>query len=612
MYYQLDIDGKNFKKIEMDKGILKDYLGGTGIGIKILYDLKAWEKKALSKENILVISPGLLTGSGYPTASKTIFMAKSPLTGGVARASAGAKLGPELKSLGIIALTIRDGYNSLSGIIIENDNVEIVEASKYKGKNTAETIEKIKEDYGDYSTAVIGPAGENLSLISTIECDGRQAARTGLGSVMGIKNIKFIAVKGNKKIELKDKNNFKEEIKKAMEYLKNDPRTTSDMKFGTGASFDQVNRFHGIFPTKNFQQSYFKDAYKDLNEDKRPELDPSFWTLKYEWKYHPCPGCTKPCGRYVHIKSSKYGEFYVEGLEYETMYSFGSNLNIKSFEEVAYLHYLSDLLGLDAISAGATIGWAMEAYEKRIIPDEYLEGIEIKFGDAEIAAKLLSKMAYREGKLGELLADGVRSASEKIGGVEFALHSKGMEPPAYDIRGMYGMALAVATSVRGWDHLDAMAYVPELNGKFWFFENVDRRTSKNKGYLIKEMQDFSTFYDITGICKFSRASLTPERIYNAISNYLGEEITFNKIMEISERTYNLQKLFNIKCGLSRKDDNLPLRIFYEIIKEGPSEGMYIKKVEFEKMLDEYYQARGWNSDGEPTKLKLLQLKILQE
>ncbi len=218
-------------------------------------------------------------------------------------------------------------------------------------------------------------------------------------------------------------------------------------------------------------------------------------------------------------------------------------------------------------------------------------------------------MAYREGKLGDLLADGVKKASEKIGGVEFAVHSKGMEPPAYDVRGMYGMALAVATSVRGWDHLDAMAYVPELNGKFWFFENVDRRSPKNKGHLVKEMQDFSTFYDLTGICKFSRASLTPERVYEAISHYLDEEISFKDVMEASERTYNLQRLFNIKCGLSRKDDTLPPRILYERIKHGPSEGMVIEKVNFEKMLDEYYQARGWDAEGIPSKLKLHLLKI---
>jgi len=599
----LDINGEDVKKIDVDKSTIEKYLGGTGIGIKILYENKVWDKDPLSEENILVISPGLLTGTGYPTASKTIFMARSPITKGVGRAAAGATIGPALKSRNIVSIILRGKYNKLTGIIIGED-VNIVDASKYSLKNTKETSDKILEEFGNYSTAIIGPAGEKLSLISSIECDGRQAARTGLGAVMGSKNIKFIAVKGKNIVKIEKKQSFREEIKKAMEYIKKDPRTNSDMKFGTGASFDQVNRFHGVFPAKNFQQSYFQDVYDKLKEGEVPQLDPSYWTTNYEWKYHPCPGCTKPCSRYVHVNSKKYGEFYVEGLEYETLYSLGSNLNISSFEDVAYLHYQADLLGLDAISAGATIGWAMEAYERGIIPEKYLEGMKINFGDANIAIELMKKMAYREGEIGNLLADGVKKASSIIGGKEFAVYSKGMEPPAYDVRGMYGMALAVATSVRGWDHLDAMAYVPELSGKFWFFENVNRRSPVNKGYLVKEMQDFSTFYDLTGICKFSRASLTPERVVDAMSIFLDSKLSFRELMEASERVYNLQRLFNLKCGLSRDDDSLPPRIHYERIKKGPSEGMVIEKIEFERMLDEYYQARGWDNHGIPTRLKL--------
>ncbi|MGC9137973.1 MAG: aldehyde ferredoxin oxidoreductase family protein [Thermoplasmata archaeon] len=604
----LEIEGESTSIKEIDKETLLRYMGGAGIGTKILYDNRVWEKDPLSEGNVLVISPGLLTGSGYPTASKTIFMARSPLTKGIGRAAAGAPLGPSLKSLGIGALVLKGRYSKLTGIIIDEET-RIVDAIHYKFKDTKETAEGIREEFGDYSTAVIGPAGENLSLISSIECDGRQAARTGIGAVMGSKNIKFIAVKGRWRVEEIKNEIFRDEIKKAMEYIRKDPRTNNDMKYGTGASFDQVNRYHGVFPTKNFQLSWFRDAFEGLDEGKVPELDPSFWTSRYEWKYHPCPGCTKPCSRYVHVNSGKYGEFDVEGLEYETIYSLGSNLNIKDFESVAYLHYTSDLLGLDAISAGATIGWAMEAYERGIIPQDYLQGMEIKFGDADTALELLRRMAYREGKLGNLLSDGVKNASQIIGGSEFAVHSKGMEPPAYDVRGMYGMALAVATSVRGWDHLDAMAYVPELSGRFWYFENVDRSSPRNKGYMVKEMQDFSTFYDLTGICKFSRASLTPERVVKALSIYLGEEITFKDVMEASERSYNLQKLINIKCGLTRNDDTLPPRIFYERIRDGPSEGMVIEKYQFEKMLDEYYQARGWDSEGRPTRLKLLLLGL---
>lgn len=212
--------------------------------------------------------------------------------------------------------------------------------------------------------------------------------------------------------------------------------------------------------------------------------------------------------------------------------------------------------------------------------------------------------------MGDLLADGVKRASEKIkAGREFAMHSKGLEPPAYDVRGLYGMALAAATSVRGWDHLDSLVYAPEFNGKFWIFENIDRKSYENKGYLVKTMQDFSTFFDLTGICKLSRGSLIPEKVVNAISYYLGFQITLKDLMDASERVYNLQKIFNLKCNLTRNDDTLPERIFKERIPDGPSAGMSVDKKKFEELLDEYYQARGWSIDGIPTKAKLDELEI---
>ncbi|MEM3264770.1 MAG: aldehyde ferredoxin oxidoreductase family protein [Thermoplasmata archaeon] len=609
MAYSLEIDQYSYRKTEIDKSTLKKYIGGTGLGIKILNDAKTWEYDGLSPGNILAILPGLLTGSGFPTASKTIFMARSPLTGGVGRAVAGAYLGVALKSLDILALSVKGAYDKWTGIVIDDD-INMVNASDFYGLDTKQTIKKLYEKYSGYATAVIGPAGENLSLISSIECDGRQAARTGLGAVMGSKKIKFIVAKSGKLQKPSNSDGFKEEIKNAVELLKKDPRSISDMKYGTASSLDLVNRFLGVYPAKNFQQGYFEEVYNNIKDNEIPEIDPAYWTKKYDWKYHPCPGCTKPCGKYVHVESKKYGTFDVEGLEYETIYSLGSNLNIKNFEDIAYLHYLSDLLGIDAISAGLTISWAMEAFDKKLIPKDILNDLKINFGDTGIAVKLLKKMAYREGSMGALLADGVKRASEKIkAGGDFAMHSKSLEPPAYDVRGLYGMALAAATSVRGWDHLDSLVYAPEFNGKFWIFENVDRKSYENKGSLVKTMQDFSTFFDLTGICKLSRGSLIPEKVVNAISYYLGVQISLKDLMDSSERAYNLQKIFNLKCNLTRNDDTLPERIFKDSIPNGPSAGMSVDKKKFEKLVDEYYQARGWSVEGIPTKAKLQELEI---
>ncbi len=607
MKFILTIDLKNgFKKEVIDSNILKNFLGGSGLGTLILYRKKLWEYGPLSEKNTLVILPGLLTGSGYPTASKTIFMARSPLTMGIGRASAGSTLGPALAGLDIAALVIENSAEKWSGIVIKGNDVEIRDAENLYGLDTFETTEKVKSD--NFASCVIGPAGENLSLISLIESEGRQAARTGLGAVMGSKKIKYILVEKTGQSLPVRKEEFRNDIKEAMSKIMNDPRKESDYRYGTAASVETVNVFHGVFPTKNFQQSYFEDVYNNINGT--AEIDPKFWTEKYRWKIHPCPNCVKPCSRYLHVESKKWGSFDVEGLEYETIYSLGSMLNIKNIEDIAYLHYTADKYGLDAISAGVTIAWAMEMAEKNLLPEEYMDHMVIRFGNPDTAFLIMKKMAYREGKLGELLADGVKKASEKIGfGKEFAMHSKGLEPPAYDVRGLKGMALAVATSVRGWDHLDSQVYAAEFNGKFWHFTNVDRKSPENKAFLVKSMQDFSTVFDITGICKFSRSSLTPDFIYKALSDFTGIDLEFKDLMEIAERVYNLQRLFNVKCGLGRKDDTLPERIMKEPVNKGSSKGLYVSKEELEKMLDEYYQARGWNKDGVPEKLKLKLLKL---
>jgi len=607
MKFILSVDPVNgFKKERIDDNVLKNFLGGSGLGSWLMYRKKLWEFDPLSEKNALIILPGLLTGSGYPTASKTIFMARSPLTMGVGRASAGSTLGPALAGMDLAALVIENKAEKWSGIIIKEDDVEIKNAEDLIGLDTLETTKRLNDE--KFASCVIGPAGENLSLISTIESEGRQAARTGLGAVMGSKKIKYILVEKKGLSIPARKEEFRNDIKDAMSRIMKDPRKESDFKYGTAASVETVNLFHGAYPAKNFQQSYFEEAYRD--EKNIPEIDPRYWTEKFKWKIHPCPNCAKPCSRYLHIESKKWGSFDVEGLEYETIYSLGSMLNIKSIEDIAYLHYMADRYGLDAISAGVTIAWAMEMAERNLLPEDFTDHMIIRFGNADTAFILMKKMAYREGKIGELLADGVKRASERIGkGKEFAMHSKGLEPPAYDVRALKGMALAVATSVRGWDHLDSQVYAAEFNGKFWYFTNVDRRSAENKAFLVKSMQDFSTVFDITGICKFSRSSLTPDFIYKAISDFTGFGLKFEDIMEIAERVYNLQKLFNIRCGLGRKDDSLPERITNEPIAEGPSRGLYVPKDELERMIDEYYQARGWNRDGIPEKLKLKLLNI---
>ncbi len=384
------------------------------------------------------------------------------------------------------------------------------------------------------------------------------------------------------------------------------------MKYGTAEFYDWVNRAVGVFPSRNWQHGYFQAAFDSLGEEERSRLDPYYWAPIYTVKSRPCPNCTKPCGRIFRVEKGKFEGTELDGLEYEIIFSLGGMLEIDDPEAVAKLHLSCDLYGLDGISAGVTISWAMEAVEKGLLSPEDLDGIELGFGDVDAALEILKRMAYKEGKTGALLADGVRAASRRLGkGSEaFALHVKGLELPAYDVRGIKGMGLAYAVSSRGGCHLTAGVYGTELTGSWWSFSGVDRFSAEHKGYEVKVHEDLMTLYDAVGICKFSRHMFYAEGMAELIEPVIGVAIDVAELMTIGERIYNLQRAFMVREGFSRRDDVLPPRILREPVPKGPSEGSYVKPKELEKMLDDYYTARGWSEDGVPTKTKLITLDLM--
>ncbi|MEM2704875.1 MAG: aldehyde ferredoxin oxidoreductase family protein [Thermoplasmata archaeon] len=599
----IDLSTGKIEKENIDPYIARKFLGGLGLGAYYLYKNVPKNVDPFDPQNVLIISPGLLVASGIPTASKTVFVSKSPLTGGFGRAVAGATIGPELKKAGYETLIIKGKAEKHSIIVIKDDEVKI-ESTDLWGKDTRETQLRIKEKYPGFATAAIGPAGENLSKIAIIDCEERQAARTGLGAVMGSKNLKAIAVKGTKKVILSDPDKMKELIKKWVNILKDHPASRDDMKYGTGEFYAWMNTQRGTFPSRNWQQGYFQKSYDFLKEGELSKIDPYYWAPKYVTGYHPCPGCTKPCGHIFEVKDGKYAGTKVDGLEYEIMYSLGGNLEIDDPEAVGYLSLLSDLYGLDAISAGVTISWAMEAIEKGLLKGD------LKFGDADSVARILKEMATREGELGRLLADGVKAAYTRLGkGKEFAMEVKGLEPPAYDIRGIKGMALAEAVAFRGACHNTASIYTTELVGKWWKFENVDRFNSKAKGYEVKIHEDLMMIYDNLGICQFTSNIFYDEDLLEPIRAFTGFNMTLSELMVIGERTYNVARAFNVREGFSRKDDYLPERVLKDPIPKGVSKGSFVRKEELDSMLDEYYQARGWSMDGIPTKAKLHELEL---
>jgi aldehyde:ferredoxin oxidoreductase len=606
-----NLSNKSFKTERIPSKWPHKLLGGMGFASEILFKETKQSLDALGADNKLIVAPGLLTGTGIPTASKTLFIAKSPLTGGFGKASAGATIGPALKKAGYDILVIEGESSKPVVLKIDDNSLEIDDAEELWGKNVRETATLLKTRYEGFSTAVIGPAGENLSKIAGIDSNERQAARTGVGAVMGYKKLKAIVVKGTSKVEYADAQALHDLVLKWTKNIKDNPDSRLDMKYGTGEFYAWMNTNKGVHPSRNWQQGYFQKPFDKVEEGELTQLDPYYWSPKYTVRNKPCPNCTKPCGRIVRIDKGKYAGTELDGPEYETIYSLGANLEIDSFEALCHVNMMCDLYGLDAISAGLTVSWAMEAFEKGLLSSEDLDGIELNFGDVDATLEVLRKMAYRKGRVGALLSDGVKTASEKLGkgSSHFAVHSKGLELPAYDARGIKGMGLAMAVAVRGGDHLTAVVYGTELVGKWWKFSGVDRFSAENKGYEVKVHEDLMTLYDIVGVCKFTRHMFFAEAYPEMVKVVTGMDMSVADLFIIGERVYNLQRAFNVREGLDRKADSLPARVFEDPIPKGASKGSRIKRSEFERMLDDYYQARGWSWNGVPTKVKMISLDL---
>ncbi|MCD6323573.1 MAG: aldehyde ferredoxin oxidoreductase family protein [Desulfurococcales archaeon] len=610
---RVDVGSGTVKVEDLPAEWPKMFLGGVGFGTRALYKEVPPHSDPLGPENKLFMTPGVLVGTGLGTASKTAFNFKSPLTGGYGRAMAGAEVGVQLKKAGFDMLVVEGVAEEPSLIVVEDGKAKVTQAEEFWGLKLEDARQKAEREFPGFATAFIGPAGEKLSKISIIDCDGRQAARGGPGAVLGSKKVKGILVKGSKEVPIADPEWLRKLIAKWAVAFKDHPATKADMEYGSGEFLDWMNRSRGTFPTRNWQMGFFRNAYEKAEKEgkERIDLDPYEWVPKYRVGRRPCPACNKPCSQVVKVDSGKWGTFEVDGPEYETLYSLGGVLDIDDFETVAYLNYLADNLGLDTISAGVTIAWAMEAFERGLLTKDDTDGLELRFGNGEAAAEALKRMAYREGKLGKLLADGVKRASEALGkeSWKFALHVKGMEPPAYDVRGIKGMALAFAVSVRGADHLTSGAYGTELVGKWWVFSDVDRTKGEGKGFEIATHENLMAIYDATGVCKFSRHMYFLEGFPELIQAVTGIELTESDLMVIGERIINVARAFNAREGFRRKDDTLPYRILWEPIPEGPSKGLHVPPWELDRMLDEYYQARGWSKDGVPTKAKLVSLGL---
>ena len=579
------------------------WLGGAGLGAALLLERVPARADPLGPGNVVVLTPGLANGAPFIAPGKCTFSAKSPLTGTIGDSSIGGRIGAMARHAGYDAIVVAG--RALTPVVVVVDDggdVSVRQAPELWGKDTRRTAEALHAELGwGFAVACIGVAGERMVRYASIDCDDRQAGRGGIGAVLGSKRVKALAVRGTGRVEVADESALPALMRDNDRRLREYKGWDNDRRYGTGTFVDVVSKDKGTLPTRNWQRSTFDGA---------DAVSPYAWAPRLSTKSKACWGCMKPCGRVLRVPDGPYAGTQVDGVEYETIYSLGSDICNSDPELLAHLNELCDVYGMDTISAGACIGWAMEAAERGLLSRFDLGGLDVGFHNPSCAAELLRRIAHREG-FGDILAEGVRRAAEEVGqGSEaFAVHVKGQEPPAYDVRGLKTLALGFAVSSRGADHLKSGAYLVDLLGKFWRFEGVDRLSSEAKGAMCRDLEDLYAAYDCVGVCKFARRLYMSEGLLEPIRVLTGLELTEADLLRVGERVTNLRRLFNLREGFARGDDSLPPRVTEEPIPDGPSKGAVVTPGELASMLDDYYAARGWDAGGVPTAETLERLGI---
>lgn len=584
--------------------LIERYLGGNGFGAKILFDEIEEGIDPLGPTNKLIFVTGPFVGTMVPGGNICGAFSKSPLTNVFGESYCGGTFGPELKYAGCDILVI-EGRAEEPVYIWIHDDVRIRDAKGLWGLDCYETEEVIRRErkFQDLSIAAIGPAGENLIKYACITHGrGRQFGRTGLGAVMGSKNLKAVVIRGNKRIKIADSRKFVKELHKAYENIKMSDIREQMVEYGSTGLIANFHRM-GMIPARNFHSSYSKDV---------KALDGHSWVPLYQVNNTSCFSCIIPCSKLLRIKEGEFGDTVVEGPKFQTVVSLGANCGVNNFEAVARANELCNRYGMDTISAGGVIAFAMECYERGFLTKKDMDDIEFTFGNHRALLRILSKIAHREG-IGDLLADGVRVITEKIGkGSEhFAVHAKGLEAPAFDVRFSKGMALSFAVSNRGACHLRSCEHLLDYFGSFnpLGIENIDRRKIDGKGKLVAELENFYTIYDCLILCKFYGRFFGMNEIATLLSSITGKGIDAESLMTVADRVNNVERLFNNREGISRKDDTLPKRITEEPSPSIPIGGEKLSQQDLGRMLDDYYKARGWDADGMVTHEKLDELDL---
>lgn len=577
---------------DLNEEYAKQFIGARGLGTKYFVEEVDAAVDPLSPENKIIFMTGPITGTFATSGGRYNVVTKGPLNGTIAASNSGGTFGPELKYAGWDGIIFEGRAASPVYLWIYNNQAELRPAGELWGKDVSTCTEMLKAATDEEAkVACIGPAGENLVKFACILNEYHRAAgRSGVGAVMGSKNLKAVVVRGTGGIVVRDPQAFITICKDARRKLQDHPVTGQGLAaYGTNILVNILNE-HGGLPVKNFSEAAIFPHAEKISGELQAE--------KYLVRNKGCLGCPIGCGRVSNIPKGPY-KSAGEGPEYEATWTFGANLAIDDFEAVSKANFLCNELGLDPITLGGTISCATEMVDKGIIPRSVAD---LRWGDGAMLVDMVRKTAFREG-FGDELAEGSYRLAEKYGYPEYSMSVKKQELPAYDPRGQQGIGLNYATSNRGGCHVRGYMTSPEVLG---IPLKVDPDDTEGKAALLKLFQDLTALCDSTGMCLFTTFAIGLPEIAAQVRTATGLDISDEEYLLAGERIWNLERLFNIKAGFTKKDDTLPPRLLNEPMKDGPHKG---RVVQLDKMLPEYYSLRGWDEDGIPTEQKLQELGL---
>jgi aldehyde:ferredoxin oxidoreductase len=594
----IDVSKRKTHVQEVDDDWLKKYVGGVAMAARLAYDNIPQGADPLGPDNALCFANSAFAGTMVPVGSKYAVCHKSPLTGFLGDCLAGSYFSASMKRAGYDGIVVKGKSDTPVWVFVDDDMVYFNDATDLKDMGTWETEEAIRAQVGDTRVRVctVGPAGERLVRCANLTNDrGRQAGRTGPGASMGAKMVKALAIRGTNSVKVADRDNLLRVCKRLGDLA----QTTKTEKYrilGTPANVLNMNRL-GVLPTRNYQAGEFEGAEKVSGEVLHE---------RHHEKAVSCVGCPIACEQVCHVKEGPY-EGARTSIDYESLFALGPNCGVDYLPGIIAAIAACDTYGMDTMSTGVTISWAMECYQRGILTKDDFDGLDPVWGDHEVVVELVRRMAFREG-IGDLLAEGTKRAAEKVGkgSDHFAMHVKGLECAGYDGRGFQTFALGCAVGTRGPCHNRSLAYEPDAKGK------VDRLTTgPERGMMAKEAEEFAGVLDIMMFCKFLRGCFDDmwTEVPEVWKHSTGLDMTPDELHLLTERSWNLKKAFNIREGWTKADDWIPPRWLKDPMPAGGSKGAVVSEDGLREMIDAYYEARGWTPEGLIPKKKLKALGL---